>query len=533
MKKLLSFLFVILVCVSLLSSGFFYFKPTYVMATNQVNNSTVSNSGKNGDNTNPYLVKTFIDNKGNQIDEVKTPLKPPATKELAVKPPATDLAAGINVLTNVPAFYWSYGCSATSAAMLFGYYDNNGYPNMYTGSTNSGVCPMTNEVWGTTTYPSVTCGECPLSATHEGIDGLATKGHVNDYWIDYGSTAPDPYITGGWTEHQSNCAGDFMGTNQSKYGNTDGSTTFYFNTNGTPLYNYTGSEPGSRDGCHGLRLFAESRGYTVITNYSQYIQGYHNIRNNGFTFNDFVNEINAGRPVLIQLNGHTVLGYGYNTTGQIVYIHDTWDYSDHQMTWGGKYAGLQQYGVTVIELAPTTTSTLSITTASLSDGMIGVSYSQTLQAAGGTGSYTWSISSGSLPTGLSLNVSTGVISGTPTTANTYNFTVQVTDGNQTATKSLSITINSATLTITTSSLPNGIVGVFYSQTLQATDGAGSYTWSISSGSLPLGLSLNASTGIISGTPTTASKYNFIVEVASIDQTATKSFTIMIKSRGKH
>ncbi len=55
--------------------------------------------------------------------------------------------------------------------------------------------------------------------------------------------------------------------------------------------------------------------------------------------------------MLIQVEGHTMLGYGYNTTGQIVYIHDTWDYSDHSMTWGGTYSGLQHYGVTVLRLA--------------------------------------------------------------------------------------------------------------------------------------------------------------------------------------
>ncbi|GAH42357.1 unnamed protein product, partial [marine sediment metagenome] len=74
----------------------------------------------------------------------------------------------------------------------------------------------------------------------------------------------------------------------------------------------------------------------------------------GFTFNDFMAEIDAGRPVLIQVAGHSMLGYGYNTTGNIVYIHDTWDYSDHQMTWGGTYSELelQHYGVTVLQLAP-------------------------------------------------------------------------------------------------------------------------------------------------------------------------------------
>jgi hypothetical protein len=85
---------------------------------------------------------------------------------------------------------------------------------------------------------------------------------------------------------------------------------------------------------------------------------------------------------------------------------------------------------------------LSITTNLLSDGTVGTAYSQTLSATGGTPPYTWSIISGSLPAGLSLNSSTGVISGTSTTAGTSNFTVQVTDvDSNTATKALSITIN--------------------------------------------------------------------------------------------
>ena len=64
--------------------------------------------------------------------------------------PEPDIAAGINSISNVPALSWSFGCSATSAAMMFGHYDNSGYPNMYAGPTNGGVFPMTNESWGTT-----------------------------------------------------------------------------------------------------------------------------------------------------------------------------------------------------------------------------------------------------------------------------------------------------------------------------------------------------------------------------------------------
>ena len=299
---------------------------------------------------NPYLVRTFEED-GRLIDEIIVPGRPPDIKAEVVEVPEPNLAAGINTLNTVPAFTWCYGCSATSAAMMMGYYDNQGYPNMYTGPTHGGVCPMNNETyWGHTVWPSVTCGECPLSATHIGKDGRTARGDVEDYWIDYGDAGPDPYIVNGWTEHtQGDCTADFMGTSQSKFSNTDGSTRFYNNTDGSALSDYTGCEPSRRDGCHGIKLFVTSRGYTVTANFSQYIYGYSG-NTKGFTYDNFKTEIDAGRPVLIQVVGHTMLGYGYNDTGSLIYIHDTWDNSNHSMTWGGSYSSMQHYGVVVLRL---------------------------------------------------------------------------------------------------------------------------------------------------------------------------------------
>jgi len=308
-----------------------------------------------GNCSNPYLVRTFVDEEGREIDEIIVPGRPPEIKAAVATVPESNPATGINTLSNVPAFDWSYGCSATSAAMMMGYYDNTGYPNMYAGPTNGGLCPMDNSVWGQTWWVDEWYSECPLSATHQGVDGRATRGHVDDYWVDFGSTAPDPFI-GNWSEHtHGECTGDFMGTNQYNLDNKDGGTTFFYYKNGDRLYDYTGCEPNERDGCHGLKLFIESRGYTVLTNFSQYIYGRAPLNpNNGFTFSDFCSEIDAGRPVLIHVEGHMMLGYGYNTVGQIVYIHNTWDRSDQQMIWGGTYgaANLQHYAATVLQLEP-------------------------------------------------------------------------------------------------------------------------------------------------------------------------------------
>jgi len=290
-----------------------------------------------------YLIRTITDENGEQVDEIIVPGKPPKKFRMPEAQP-TDVAV---TLSNVPAFDWSYGCSATSGAMMAGYYDNGSYPNMYAGSTNGGVCPMTNSSWG--------AGECPLSATHQGFDGLGVRGHVDDYWFGMDSTI-DPYF-GNWTEHgYADCTADYMGTNQyNNWQSTDGSTTFYFNTDGSPKYDFTACEsyiPPRKDGCHGLKQFFESRGYSIQTNgnYSQYIIEYGSTY--GFTFAQYMAEIDAGRPVLIQVEGHTMLGYGYDVAGSLVYLHDTWDYLSHTMTWAGMYNGMQHYGVGVFMLEP-------------------------------------------------------------------------------------------------------------------------------------------------------------------------------------
>jgi len=169
-----------------------------------------------------------------------------------------------------------------------------------------------------------------------------------------------------------------------------------------------------------------------------------------------------------------------------------------------------------------------ITTVSLSTGVVGAAYSQVLASMGGTAPMAWSVSAGSLPAGLSFTASTGAISGTPTALGTANFTVTVADNvGVSATKALSIVINGP-LAIATASLPDGAIGVAYSQTVEAVGGVVPYTWSILSGSLPVGLSLAASTGVISGTPTNYRSSSFTVKVRdsqALAKTATKALSI--------
>ena len=174
---------------------------------------------------------------------------------------------------------------------------------------------------------------------------------------------------------------------------------------------------------------------------------------------------------------------------------------------------------------------LSITTTSLPSGSIGQVYNQAIHTKGGIAPLNFCIiRTGSLP--LNLNQSTGVISGTPILpVGTSSFTVRVQDAAaQSATKALSITISLFNVpNITTTTLQGGTVGQAYNQTLHATGGLGTLTWSVTSGSLPAGLTLS-SAGTISGTPATAENSNFTVTATdTFGQSDTQGLSIAVSA----
>ena len=131
----------------------------------------------------------------------------------------------------------------------------------------------------------------------------------------------------------------------------------------------------------------------------------------------------------------------------------------------------------------------------------------------GVSPFSWTISSGALPSGVSLNATTGLVSGTPTGSGAYNFTVKVTDStsNTTSLKYTGAANATATLTIYPPSMTVSS-GAVISQTFTANGGTSPYTWSIASGSLPNGLSLNTTTGVISGTDNPSGAWAFTLRV---------------------
>ncbi len=220
----------------------------------------------------------------------------------------------------------------------------------------------------------------------------------------------------------------------------------------------------------------------------------------------------------IRFDGAAPLGGAFNVTltnGFVPAQGDSFAVASY-VSHSGNFASLGLPPVVNWQSAYTSTNFVvtveGITTSSpLPAGTAGTAYNHTLTAVGGTLPYTWSVISGGLPSGLSLSTN-GVISGTPGMATNASFTARVVGGSLSATKAFTLMIQPAVPTITTASpLPSGTAGAAYNQTFAASNSTTPYTWSVTSGSLPAGLSLNTN-GVISGTPTGATVASFTVQV---------------------
>jgi hypothetical protein len=248
-------------------------------------------------------------------------------------------------LNNAPDYDWWHGCSPTSAGMMMGYYDINGYGSLY----------YNNLVPGGPAELS-TYGSGPYIAK----DAIASSGHISDFYSGgYGASGDDvvpPF-------HSFDSLADFMGTSQdltgNQYGpNTNGSTMFWNYMDGSRLYASNifdlGPDCYNISGMFGMWEYVDYTGYGSgdpdYNFFNQYIKGQGSDPGLGFTFADYMAEIDAGRVVMIhvegQEEGHSMFGYGYDVdTGEII-LHDTWNEGEHSMLWGGSYSGMDLYAVT-------------------------------------------------------------------------------------------------------------------------------------------------------------------------------------------
>ncbi|OEZ46373.1 esterase EstA precursor [Janthinobacterium sp. MP5059B] len=194
-----------------------------------------------------------------------------------------------------------------------------------------------------------------------------------------------------------------------------------------------------------------------------------------------------------------------------------------------QFTGTQSYTLVV------SSATVSLTPATLPNPTAEAVYTTTLTAAGGTAPYTFSVSSGTLPAGLSLNAATGVLSGTTNVAGSFPFSIKVTDSSTgtgapfSATNSYTVNVGAPTITLTPATLPAATVATAYSQPLSASGGVAPYAYTVSGGSLPAGLALSSS-GLLSGTPTAAGSFTLTVQAADAHQfTGTQSYTLVVSS----
>lgn len=266
-------------------------------------------------------------------------------------------AASNVYLTEVPDYSWHAGCFGTASGNLIGYWDRHGFPKFYTGPTAGGVAPLNDA--------GPNRGIHALWASQAGVDGRPQNqpGHMDDYYVDYESTDPDPYVTAGRAEHTADCIGDFIGLSQNKWrnlngecdGNIDAFSFVYWDTSGAPRTNYVpGPEAGlpAVDIPSGLAEFTRWRGYTCdtvtqLTDFNPTIQP-----GSGFRFEHLMAEIDAGYPVLLymqyydvlsrEMNGvphvnpniHGMLAYGYLITEsgqQYVRFRTSWASGDNQL----------------------------------------------------------------------------------------------------------------------------------------------------------------------------------------------------------
>jgi hypothetical protein len=152
---------------------------------------------------------------------------------------------------------------------------------------------------------------------------------------------------------------------------------------------------------------------------------------------------------------------------------------------------------------------VTIVTAAITPEQVGLEFSQQVEATGGLGGYTFAVTSGALPIGLTLSED-GLVSGTPTATGVAYFTITATDGEgRTGARAFSIQLNPTPLVLLPYTLPDATMGTPYVATMSVANGVAPYTFASVPANLPPGLTLSPS-GVLSGTPTAPGTFSFSI-----------------------
>lgn len=193
-----------------------------------------------------------------------------------------------------------------------------------------------------------------------------------------------------------------------------------------------------------------------------------------------------------------------------------------QLTDGAKEVTTKSYAFTIHPSLTITANALSNWTVYQSN------YKQLITVAGGTGSHTFAVTSGTLPTGLTLDTNTGLVTGEPATPGSSTFTVTAMDSlGSISSKTYTVTINSPPI-ITTTSLPTWTAELNYNQTIEVSDGTANYLFAVTANKLPPGMALNINTGAITGKPNLAGTYHFTISVTDASKVSfDQAYTLKI------
>ena len=263
----------------------------------------------------------------------------------------------------IPQAEYMYGCTPTAVAMLLGYYDLFGYRDRDFSNLIDGDVQLNERGTDGDAY-NMNAFDTTLGRT------IATEDYVwRFYERDGAETTPEQELEYSFTENGNevdisvwNCLADYLGTGQYWRGMSNRATRIAYTTLEelsltTRMATMTGDgytrevEEKFLSFLYGLQLYVQSRGYSLDYEVTGSYQV--DVNHGNFTFADYKAEIDAGRPVLVSITGHTMVGYGYNDETQEI-IFDNMYRSDCRMTWGGSYfySGMERelVGITTIGL---------------------------------------------------------------------------------------------------------------------------------------------------------------------------------------
>ena len=254
--------------------------------------------------------------------------------------PEVTAAAGVCLKYEVPQLEYMYGCTATVVGMLLGYYDRWGYlgynvSNLIDGNVELNARGLDGNMYDMDAFDTVLGNAV---ASEEYVDRFYGQSSTVEleYTFVNGNKNNPVLNTSAW-----NCLADYLGTGQYWRGNSDLSTTFYYttlsaimNTKQTVTLNGVNMPIKYRDFLYGLNLYVEDAGYKLDADNCKSVKT--DTDGGDFSFDDYCNEIDAGRLVIIHISGHSMLGYGYDrSTGEIIF-DDTYR-NNQRMQWDGTY----------------------------------------------------------------------------------------------------------------------------------------------------------------------------------------------------